>query len=300
MKLARWIMAGVFVLVIIGVGVKEWRGSQLVNQPQGRFNLVMIRPGSELSFVSFDKTEKSLIMLQFPNQVSINARNSGVYDIASLYNLGEYQGSGGEFAARKVQGFMRVPVPGYLVLRDKTGQAKSILRKGLWKTIIGRSETNLSRFDAALLWYRAINYREREIGEEELIRAAVIEKEQDKMIYHPERLQDYVGTRFFDWRIGEEGVTVAIINASGVDGLGSDMADFLTNLGMDVLMVRSEQGDRKQTKSRWQVGNEKQVRELNYIFQNLFDFGSPKVEEVGEEYRAEVLVIVGEDAKELF
>ncbi len=293
-------IVGVFVLVITGMGVKEWRSSQLINQPQGRFNMVMIRPESELIFVSFDQTEKSLIMLQFPNQVSINARSSGVYDIASLYNLGAYQGNGGEFAARKVQGFMRVPVPGYLVLRGKTGQAKSILRRGLLKTIFGRAETNLSRFDAAVLWYWAQNYRHREIGEEELIRAAVIEKEQEKMIYHPERLQDYVGTRFFDWRIGEEGITVAVINASGVDGLGNDMADFLTNLGMDVLMVRSEQSGQKQTTSLWQVGKEKQIKELNYIFQNLFDFGPPKIEEVRGEYRSEVLVIVGEDAKDLF
>ena len=131
-------------------------------------------------------------------------------------------------------------------------------------------------------------------------RAAVIEKEQDKMIYHPERLQDYVGTRFFDWRIGEEGITAAIINASGVDGLGSDMADFLTNLGMDVVMVRSGRSEDEQPTSLWQVGNEKKGTELSYIFQNLLGFGLPKIEVVPGEYRAEVLVIVGEDTKELF
>ncbi|EKD79851.1 MAG: hypothetical protein ACD_40C00283G0009 [uncultured bacterium] len=300
MKWAKWVMMGVCMLVLTGLGVREWRASLVVNQPRGRFNMVMIKPESGLSFVSFDQTEKSLIMLQFPNKVSINARDSGVYDISSLYKLGSYQGNGGEFAARKVQGFMRVPIPGYLVVKGDGGQAKSRLRKGLLRTIFGGGETNLSRFDMAVLWYRAINYRYREIGEEELIRAAVIEKEQDKMIYHPERLQDYVGTRFFDWRIGEEGITAAIINASGVDGLGSDMADFLTNLGMDVVMVRSGRSEDEQPTSLWQVGNEKKGTELSYIFQNLLGFGSPKIEVVPGEYRAEVLVIVGEDTKELF
>ena len=76
--------------------------------------------------------------------------------------------------------------------------------------------------------------------------------------------------------------------------------DFLTNLGMDVVMVRSGRSEDEQPTSLWQVGNEKKGTELSYIFQNLLGFGLPKIEVVPGEYRAEVLVIVGEDTKELF
>lgn len=184
---------------------------------------------------------------------------------------------------------MRVPVPGYLVVSGN-------LRWGLLKVILGTSETSLSRFDAMLLLYRANRYRWRSIGEDELVRAGVI----DDKIYHPERLQEYVGSRLFDWGIGGAGVTIAIVNESGENGLGSDMADFLANLGLDVVMVKSGKENEIRNKSEWQVEDPASAREFDYIFENLFGFDKPILEKVGDEYRAKVLIRVGKDGKELF
>jgi len=256
---------------------------------QYRFNIAVINPGIGVSFVSVDPTEKTILTIPFPTNLTINSRSKGEYSISSLYKLGSYKGSGGMFARRKIQGFMRVPIPGFIVT------SKS-LKIGLLGVIFGHTETSLSRFDAMLLLYRVTRYRRREISGNELVRAGVIEGNS----YHSERLQEYVGTRLFDWEIGATGLTVAIINASGENGLGSDLADFLSNLGLDVVMVRSINVDESLNKSSWQVSDDKSAKELSYIFQNLFGFDQPKVENIPVEYRASVLIKVGKDVKDLF
>lgn len=292
----KWIVALIVFLIFGGLVVKEWQKSQILGKSKYRFNMVMIIPEKGVTFVSIDPSEKSILALPFPTSLAINSRTSGEYSISSLYKLGSYKNEGGKFARQKIQGFMRVPVPGYVVVKTGREKVKSELKVGLLKTIFGRSETSLSRFDAVVLYYRVNRYRWREIEESELIRAGVVEKN----IYHPERLQEYVGTRLFDWGIGGSLVTVAIINESGENGLGSDMADFLSNLGLDVVMVRSTSGESSLATSQWQVSDDKSAKELSYIFENLFEFDKPKVETVADEYRSMVLIRVGKDAKELF
>lgn len=293
---AKGLLIGIVIVVLAGLGVKSYKTSQVVGYTQYRFNLALIVPDKGVTFVSIDPSERSILAIPFPTNLAINSRSSGEYAISSLYKLGSYNGSGGMFARQKIQGFMRVPIPGYVVVDSLGSTVRNELKVGLVKIILGKSETSLSRLDAVLLLYRANRYAWRVIEEKELVRAGVI----DTNIYHPERLQEYVGTRLFDWGIGGSGVTVAIVNASGENGLGSDMADFLSNLGLDVVMVRSVTQEEIKDASEWQVSDSKSAKELGYIFQNLFGFGQPRIEAIDKEFRSTVLIRVGKDAKELF
>lgn len=302
-KAPGWIagfVVGLVLLIIGGLGVKEWRSSQFVSKSQYRFNMAMIVPDIGVTFVSFDPADSSVLALPFPQNLAITSRSKGEYSISSLYKLGSYEGEGGMFARQKIQGFMRVPVPGYVVVQGKAATPQKMLRRGMMGVLMGRSDTSLSKFDALVLLWRSSKYDWRIVEESELVRAAVIEKKDNEFLYHPERLQEYVGTRLFDWGIGAEGLSVAIINASGENGLGSDIADFLSNLGMDVVMVRSVANDEILETSQWQVESEGQAEELGYIFEHLFGFDEAMIAPVTGEYRARVLVKVGKDAKELF
>ncbi len=184
---------------------------------------------------------------------------------------------------------MRVPVPGYIVGK---GGYKTLL----FKAMFGGGETSLSRFDALALLIRSGSFKTRTVEEKELVRAGVIEDNK----YKSERLQEYVGSRLFDWGIGGKEITVSIINESGENGLGSDMADFLSNLGLDVVMVRSGNTNELKEHSEWQIEKSDMQDELVYIFQNLFEFDAPKIDKIADEYRSQVLIKVGKDAKSLF
>lgn len=298
-KVAMWLkvlLVGLVLTIGMGLAVREWQTNQVVGHAQYRFNMALMGHEGEVTFVSIDPSEETVLSLTFPPDLAIKSRVGGEYSIAALYKLGSYKGEGGKFARQKIQGFMRVPVPGYIVV-DKVGTnvARSLAR-GLSAVIFGQGESSLSRFDAILLWYRIEKYGWRHVEQAELVRAGAIADN----TYHPERLQEYVGARLFDWGIGESRVTVAIVNGSGENGLGSDMADFLSNLGMDVVMVRSVKSDSELDVSEWQVESQEEAEELGYIFQNLFGFDQPKVESISGEYRSKVLIRVGKDAKELF
>lgn len=295
-KLVKVVLWGVLVLIGVGLGVKEWQRSIVINHAQYRFNMALIERDKGVTFVSFDPAEKVLLKLPFPTDLAIYSRGSGDYSISSLYQLGSYKGEGGKFARQKIQGFMRVPVPGYLVVNQLPLSVCSDLCGGLAKIIFGKTETNLSRFDAGLLLIRTAQYREREIQEEELVRAGVIVNRK----YHPQRLQEYVGDKLFDWGIGERGISVAVINASGVDGLGSEIAEFLSNLGLDVIMVRSIVGEEYLEESEWYLTVEARDQGLEYIFSELLGLGESEVGGVESEYRAKSLIKVGKNAKELF
>jgi len=289
-KNVSWVLAIVGVMIVIGLGIREWGRNQLVGHANYRFNLAVIKPSQGVSFVSFDPVEKQIITIPFPTELAITTRSNGEYGISSLYKLGSYNGNGGGmFARQKIQGFMRVPVPGYVV-------SERSLSRELFMSIFRKGESNLSRFDAGLLFARSLRYRGRVIDEKELFRAGVIEDNK----YKAKRLQEYIGSRLFDWGIGGESVSVAIVNASGENGLGSDLAEFLSNLGLDVVMVRSVESDRQLEVSSWQVSSSLEADKLDYIFQNLFQLDTPKIEAIPAEYRANVLVMVGKDAKELF
>lgn len=294
----KLLIVGLFVMIGAGLGVKEYQRSLLVTQLDSRFNLVLINPEGEMSLVSWDPVEKSTTAWTFPAGATIRGRNSGEYEVGSLYQLGNYEGKGGMFARQKIQGFLRVPVPAYLVINESGESVKGNLWRGLalsW----GAQKTNLSLIDRAVLWLR-MNYNFNQVEDSELTRKGVMSEVGGKVSYRFDRLQEYIGTKLFDWQLGGENISVAIVNGSGKDGLGSDVADFLTNWGLDVVMVRTSNAEGVIQKSCWQVGEAKEAKELQYVFSQLLQLGEAKLETVPQEYRATVLLTVGTDAEDLF
>lgn len=296
MKWAKWVGMGIVLLIALGLVWQEVKRSLVIGHPKYRFNMVLIAKEQGINFFSFDPSERTLLSMEFPVEMVIKSHSQGEYPIASLYKLGSYDGNGGYFVRQKIQGFMRVPVPGYIVSNKSSKSPRANLRLQLIALVFGRSESNLSKLDAAYLLLKSFSYRLRSVSEDELIRKGVVENK----TYHPERLQEFVGSRLFDWGIGAKGTTVAIINMSGVNGLGSDMADFLNNLGLDVVMVRSDETAQLSERSTWQVEDKATSIEMKYIFENLFGFGAPKIEKLGEEYRSQILIQVGKDMVNLF
>jgi hypothetical protein len=286
----KGLVVGLVILLLCGVGLQDYRQSQVVGK-ESRFSLVLAGTDGTVSFVSFDPVEKRVFILPFPSELHIKSRSVGEYTISSLYKIGEYDESGGEFVRRKVQGFMRVPIPGYLVTSHG-------LRQGLWQGLWGGKErSNLSKLDVLTLLYRSGIYTWKEATEDELVRSGVLEEKDKGYIYRSDRLQQYVGTRLFDWGIGAEGVTMAVVNVSGIDGMGSDMADFLNNLGFDVVSVRT--GNGVQEKSRVLAGDLKKYQETTEILQHLLGLRDPEQADI-ESYRAEIVIEVGTDGQALF
>lgn len=260
-----------------------------------RFNWVWVNEEtSAVSFASYDPVEQKTLVINYPSNLIINSRSVGEYRVGTLYKLGGYEGKGGEFARRKVQGFMRTPITGYTV-------GGPSLRSGLLQAILkARRESNLSRLDAWYLWLVLGKQSMTSVGEDELIRSGVITKneEEDNYDYSAERLAQFLGERLFDWKVGKEGATVAVVNMSGIDGMAADMARFLTNMGLDVVAVRS--GSEVSDKTKILTDPEMQKRIALASLTKVFDFGEAVRDPKTREYRADIVIEVGTDALSLF
>lgn len=298
-----WVLVCISLLIFVGIAIREVRRSQ-VPWDETRFSLALVMTDGRVAFLSFDPVERQLLTIPLPAELAIRSRSAGEYRVGTLYALGSYGGRGGEFVRQKIQGFMRVPVPGYIVERQgkrSDGDIVKVARRELWGLVFApqRGVTSLSRLDAWRLYLASQSYRVRAIDQAELGRSGVVTTQDDGVpTYHPERLNQYVGTRLFDWGIGQAHLTIAVVNASGSDGMGSDIADFLNNLGLDVVVVRSstttEEASVVYTAPR--VEPDPQVRRT---ITSLLGFTRWEHREMGE-YRADLLLVIGKDATNLF
>ncbi|MFH2019753.1 MAG: LytR C-terminal domain-containing protein [bacterium] len=301
----KWIRLAGIVLGLLTLtlwGVKEYSESQVLGSKY-RYNLAMASEMGEVVFVSFDPEEKQIFAIPYPADLEINSRSVGDYRVGSLYKLGEYADEGGEFVRRKMQGFMRVPVLGYLTVKgSEKDSVKMSLRKGLIRTLFyGGRESSMSRLDAGLLIWRMSEYAWKEVNNDELTRAGIIEKADDGLQYHPERLKQYLVLKVFDWVVGETNVTVTVINASGENGLGSDSSEFLRNMGFDVVAVRGGDDQEIKERSYLMIDEEKETKHQKILdlLGHLFHWTEIEVGSTAE-YRSEIVVVLGKDAKELF
>ncbi len=291
LKWAKIMVYSLTLMVVIGIFIKELKTS--IVSPETRFNLVYIDEGGKrVSVVTVDPVEEKVMIITYPEKLAITSRSVGEYEIGSLYKLGSYKSQGGEFARRKVQGFMRLPIVGYLVNLDGGGSVNDSLKNSMLKAIwSSRYENNLTIIDAYRLSQAIRSYSGKNVDEDELVRAGVIVRNS------PLALSSYVGKSFFDWGVGREGVTVSIINESGESGLGSDMAEFLDNMGLDVITVKSGSVITDTTKT---VVNDPAASRATLTFMSrVFNF-KPYVVGDTAEYRAGIVMWVGKDALELF
>lgn len=290
----RPVLILLLIAIICGFGVKEYHKSLGIWE-ENRFNMIIVsRESNQIYFLTYDPIEEKTIVINFPPNLTIDSRSVGEYSVGSLYQLGAYENKGAEFAKQKVQGFMKTPISGYLAGEGNIG---NMLWRNIWSK---KRESNLSRLDSWYLWSvfgkHTVNY----MGEDELIRAGVIRlrDDEDKYDYSSERLEQYLGTRLFDWKVGKEGATVAIVNMSGIDGMGTDIGRFLTNMGLDVIAIRSGDNVIEKTKILVDPNNTRDIalQSLNKVF----DFQDAEESTKPKDFRSDIVIEVGRDALSLF
>lgn len=300
-----WIkIAGIIVLIVLLLGllIREYKKSQVWGSKY-RYNLALASESGKVAFVSFDPEEKQIFVIPYPDDLEIKSRSVGEYRIGNLFKLGEYTNEGGEFVRRKMQGFMRVPILGYLILNgNEKNNIKSSLRVGLWKTLLfGGKGSSMSKLDAGLLVWRMSEYAWKETSQEELARAGIIENADNGLQYRSERLKQYLVLKVFDWVVGETNVTVTVINASGENGLGSDTSEFLRNMGFDVVAVRGSEDQVVKDISTILIEEKEALKhkKILELLNNLFHFEEVEIGSTVD-HRSEFVITLGRDAISLF
>lgn len=131
---------------------------------------------------------------------------------------------------QKLSVILGLPVDGFVEFSSLQSQhILPLLKKGILKQDI--NSTNLTNFDFARLWFFTISVPVYQITSREYRLLPPTEALSDTS------LDKIIATLFTDSSIMEEKVSIHIINASGVMGLGNRFARILTNSGGNVIAV---------------------------------------------------------------
>lgn len=301
-KIVLFVRLGLLcVLVIILICfVVQVSGSRIVKSG-GKFNFVVGSKSGEVMFGSYDSVEKQVISISFPQDLYIKSRSVGEYRVGRLYSLALYEDEPGEFLQRKVQGFLRVPVSGYILIGGEANIAeRKTVMSGVWRGFLRRDySTNMNFLDLLIMMHRSSSYVWFDKGVDDLVREGVyVERSVGGYGCVPSRTQEYVEGRFFDWNVAREGLSVAVINSSTEKGLASDVSDFVINIGADVVMVR--EGENKDDNSKLVVSKKELINsETVSKLQELLEID---IAEVGDTqpFRSDIVFYIGSDMVAIF
>ena len=248
------------------------------------FKKAEIRRFSRTNFVFFDiKQQPLLLSLQgSEGQVFVFSGESrvlvppgfGEYELRKVYALGELEKKGPQLVKETVQSNYKAAIFGYFYDQKQAGdlylrKPKRFFQQVFWQAFWGKVKTDLSRYDLAVLYFRAFRLNEARIKVKNSY------TEQDK---------------FFDERLTDESFSVEILNATDHDGLAQETGKFLEKAGLRV--VRSADADKNQENCEIKVREE---IALSYTLWWVKRFFPCQISFTKDSSRADLVLVLGEE-----
>lgn len=257
--------------LVRGIKASQWDG-------QSQFAWVMQREEDIRVKIIIPKQKKS-VTLVIPNNTFVKVGfGFGEYRLSKVYDLGKLANQAGKVLTRTVQEFLGVGIKGWQV------NAKSNL--SLWDRI-------------RLRWQAAFGVKQTKVVELKDEAAWQEEHLSDgSLIYRVNQvwLDELVHQEIFDQEVAQEGLTVAVLNASGVDGVAGDISRLISNLGIEVRLV-GNLTIQDQSEVVMSQKSQKDSRTIKQIIGSL-GINTVRVADILE-YRSDILVIIGRDYTDL-
>jgi hypothetical protein len=252
--------------LIKGVKASQWDG-------QGQFGWVI--QSEEIRVKIIIPSQKKLVTLIIPNNTIVKVGfGFGEYRINKVYELGKLANQAGKVLTRTIQEFLGVGIKGWQV----------------------GTKSNLSWWDRIRLkWLETFAVNQTKVVELKGKPAWQAEKLSDgSLIYRVNQawLDELVHQEIFDQEVSREGLTVAVLNASGVDGVANDISRLISNLGIEVRLV-SNLATQDQSEVVISQKSQKETRTLKKIIDSL-GIETIRVSDTLEQ-RSDVVVIIGRD-----
>lgn len=252
--------------LIKGVKASQWDG-------QGQFGWVI--QAEEIQVKIIIPNQKKLITLIIPNNTIVKVGfGFGEYRINKVYELGRLANQAGKVLTRTIQEFLGVGIKGWQV----------------------GTKSNLSWWDKFRLnWLKTFVVNQTKVIELKDKPSWQAEQLTDgSLIYRVNQawLDELIHQEIFDQEVSQEGLTVAVLNASGVNGMANDISRLISNLGIEVRLVSNLA---TQNKSEVVISqkSQKETRTLKKIIGSL-GIDTVRVGDILEQ-RSDIVVIIGRD-----
>jgi len=252
--------------LIKGVKASQWDG-------QGQFGWVI--QTEEIRVKIIIPSQKKLVTLIIPNNTIVKVGfGFGEYRINKVYELGKLANQAGKVLTRTIQEFLGVGIKGWQV----------------------GTKSNLSWWDNfRLKWLETFAVNQTKVVELKDKPSWQAEQLSDgSLIYRVNQawLDELVHQEIFDQEVSQEGLTVAVLNASGVDGVANDISRLISNLGIEVRLV-SNLAAQERSEVVISQKSQKDTKTLKKIIGSL-GIDTVRVGDILEQ-RSDMVVIIGRD-----
>jgi LytR cell envelope-related transcriptional attenuator len=279
-KRSQWLIGVGFLfflglLIVGGVLYKEAKKS--IWDGKSRLGMVKQDEVSILIDVLLPDQDK-IMQIKIPFDLLVEVPfGYGEYQFEKIYRLGKLDNHGGELLTRSAQDLMGISIKGYQY----------------------QNQTNLTWWDKLRVrWFNFTTNKKiklsliEEVGLSETILPDGSRTLSSNQIMTDELVNQYL----FDEKIVNEGLSIAVLNASGVANLATKAARIINNLGGEVSMVSNQdQSDQSQLLVRDKsLLNSETINKLK----DVFEIQVIKVASV-EEYRADLVLVISEDYSQL-
>lgn len=274
-------------IVFIGTRGIVWDG-------KSRLTLVALGP---ISLISFNPADGSVTTVPLPESLSIPVvKGYGRYRVDKLSDLDTQEKSSGYLFTKSFEQFFGIPINGtasgpQLQGNWFVGRTKLVL--GL---VTGKVTMSLSFWDTARFVWLVGGTRESKLKVFDLANAefirGVTQPDGNVLLEMDKNLWDqWVRKNLYDPLVDREAISVSVVNATPHQGLGTQVARLVENMGARVIQVRNEESlqDQCTIKSGLVLDKTKTLLKLKEVL------GCSFVTAETQDERAEVVVVLGEE-----
>lgn len=295
----------------------EMRGSKLSNW-DGKSTINVLFAGvedssGEVSIASLDPQEKKINILHLSDQIYLNVpKGFGTWRLGSIYKLGQEEEIpiGHELLKLSISKLLGVPIDGVIIGKGRF-DAEDVIdgwRGNLLSrfTIFNSIKSDLTPSELAELIWNSASVRRDRVVSLNLERSSITESkllaDQTRVLgVNTVSLDLFIRKNMSDSKIQEEGLSIAIFNATERAGLAQDAARFVTNLGGNVVVTANTDIKLKKSIIYVQKNSETQL-DRTVTFGRLSRFFAPQCVQKCDSLdskvtssRAQINIILGED-----
>lgn len=306
-------LRSIFLIIsVIGVLLLGFSAIKIVSSSiwdgKSRISFVFQRSDSQgasgsVYLASYLPVGKRLVVFSFPGAAKIEvAGDYGRWRIGSVYPLGVLEDKEGRLLTSSISSLLGAVVEGWIVVDNEikmnSDNSRQILQKAILTSFGKRGFTNFSLWDRFRLFRALSSVRGHHVDWLDMGKAGVLREEEEPdgsliLVAVPELMDKLSQEYLFYSQVVEEGVSVAVLNATGRSGLGTSVSRLIRNIGGDVVSVSNYVKDADQNQvivSREELLDSFTTKKLIEVFQ----VDKVKVGDTSEN-RAELLLILGEE-----
>jgi len=267
-----------------------------------RFNIILNT--MPLRLISFDKDEKSMVVVSIPPDSYLHiSENYGEYKAESIFPLGELDPKlgGGMLLMDTIKNTFGLPIDGYIDFSDKDLNGNIFTPSRLWEInnnrLTGKAKvkTNLKLATINRFFIAAMNLRSDQVKNYDLTKLDIVEdfalpdKTKIQRI-DSNKLDKILEGLFAENDIINEKISISVYNASRTAGMATSVARTITNIGGRVIFVGNVEG---KIKEKCKInGNDKGTKTYKRL-KNIFKCIEDKKQQVGK--LSDINLYIGQD-----